>query len=276
MRIRALSVLTRKEMADALRNRWLQLFAVSFAVLALAFSSAALLGSGRFGFAGFGRTAASLINLVLLVVPVMGLTTGAQALVGEKERGTLAYLLAQPVSRLEVFASKFLGQALALSAALLLGFGFSAAVLAAQGGGAEVGVLGWLLLLGIMLATVSLAVGYLISAWASASSAALGTAVFLWLALAFGCDMVLMGAAAMAGWDVRTLFEISLANPLSVFRMAAVLAMRSSLEILGPAGMYAAERYGAMLQPLFLATLAAWTAAPLVAAYARFHGRDAV
>src|SRR5262249_40049010 len=107
--ISALFVLTRKEIRDALRNRWFILYAICFAALSLALSSVALAGTGRFGMAGFGRTAASLINLVMLIVPLMGLTLGAAALSGERERGTLETLLAQPIGRAEVFLGKFLG-----------------------------------------------------------------------------------------------------------------------------------------------------------------------
>ena len=88
------------------------------------------------GFAGFGRTAASLINLVLLIIPLMALTIGAQSISSELERGTMSYLLAQPIGRLEVFLGKYLGLALSLLASLALGFGISGVVMALSGSGA--------------------------------------------------------------------------------------------------------------------------------------------
>ncbi|MEZ4637033.1 MAG: hypothetical protein R2856_19120 [Caldilineaceae bacterium] len=66
------------ELAASLRNRWFVLYTLIFALLATALSTLSLSGAGTFGFAGFGRTAASLINLVLLIVPLMGLTIGAE------------------------------------------------------------------------------------------------------------------------------------------------------------------------------------------------------
>lgn len=276
MHIRALKVLTRKELNDAFRNRWFILYGVSFALLSLAFSAASLLGSGQYGFANFGRTAASLINLVLLVVPLMGLTAGAMGLSSEKERGTLAYLLAQPVSRRDVFLGKFLGQAIALSVALTAGFGFCMIVLWWHRASEQVTVLLALLALSILLSTASLSIGMLLSTFARGSSAALGTAVFLWLALAFGADLGLMGIAFVRNLDIRTLFHLAIINPLSVFRMAAVLSMRSNLEILGPAGMYAVQTYGNALLPFFAAALLAWTAVPLTCALRVFNTRDAV
>ncbi|MEZ4667592.1 MAG: ABC transporter permease subunit [Anaerolineae bacterium] len=126
MRLKTISTLAGYELRSSLRNRWFLLYALAFAVLAVALSSLSLTGAGMFGFAGFGRTAASLINLVLLIVPLMGLTIGAHSLASEREKGTLAYLLAQPVSRAEVLWGKFVGLGTALLAALLLGFGLSA------------------------------------------------------------------------------------------------------------------------------------------------------
>jgi Cu-processing system permease protein len=274
--MKTLWILTRKELRDALRNRWFLLYAASFALLATALSYAALLGSGQYGFANFGRTAASLINLVLLVVPLMGLTAGAQSLVGEKERGTLAYMLAQPVSRLQVFAAKFLGQILALGGAMAGGFAFTATLLAARSDGGDALVLARLMGLALLLCGASLALGMLLSAWMRTSAAALGAAVFLWLFLAFGVDVALLGGAVSGRLELDALFSATLFNPLAVFRMACVLAMRSSLEILGPAGMYAVRTWGDMLAPLFVGVLALWTLLPLAAAYKLFRRADAV
>src|SRR5690554_3896657 len=119
-------ILAQKELRDARRNRWFLLYALAFAGLSLALAWMALSGAGNYGLAGFGRTSASLINLILLIVPLMGLTLGAMGLAGEREQGTLLYMLAQPINQAELLLGKFLGLALALIAALGLGFGLTA------------------------------------------------------------------------------------------------------------------------------------------------------
>ena len=106
-----LYTLTLKELRDAWRNRWFLLYTGAFCALALGMSWLSLAGAAGSGFAGLGRTAASLVHLVLLIVPLMGLTLGAGALAGERERGSLILLLAQPVVALEVVLGKFLGLA---------------------------------------------------------------------------------------------------------------------------------------------------------------------
>ncbi len=125
-----------KELQDARRNRWYLIYVLVFTGLSLALAWMGMTGLGDYGLAGFGRTAASIINIVLLVVPLMGLTLGAISLAGERERNTLQYLLAQPVTQFEVLFGKYLGLAIALFSALVLGFGISGIFISLQGGSA--------------------------------------------------------------------------------------------------------------------------------------------
>lgn len=271
MRIKTISTLAGYELRSSLRNRWFLLYALAFAVLAVALSGLSLTGAGMFGFAGFGRTAASLINLVLLIVPLMGLTIGAQSLASEREKGTLAYLLAQPVNRAEVLWGKLVGLGMALLAALLLGFGLSAAVIAWQGGIVEVQQYVALVSYSLLLALVTLSLGIFLSAWSRSSALAVGLALFAWLALVFIGDLGLMGATVAMRIKIQTLFTLALINPLQVFKIAAVNSLRASLEILGPAGIYATRTYGDELTALLIGVLLLWVLLALGAAYVRFR-----
>lgn len=172
--------------------------------------------------AGFGHTGASLINLVLLIVPLMGLTLGALSLASERERGTLLYLLAQPITQGEVLLGKYLGLTLALCIALLLGFGISGLLIAWQGGGTQVGDYVAMVILAFLLAEISLSLGFLISAAVRKGATAVGLALFLWLLLVFFGDLGLMGTALTLRIDIRELFALALLNPLQVFKMATI------------------------------------------------------
>ncbi len=270
MELSIVMTLARKEFRDALRNRWFLFYAAAFTVLALGLSYLALFGAGLGGLAGFGRTAASLINLVLLIVPLMGLTAGATGLAAERERGTLSALLAQPVSRAEVFMGKALGLALALLASLCLGFGVAGVALAVGGGGGDATTYLGLAGLAVLLSFAALALGLLVSALARRSAVALGLAVVLWLGMVFVGELGLMGTAVVMKLRAGELLALALLNPLQVFKMAAVLALKATPEVLGPAGLYAADVMGSWLLPALLGILAAWVALPMVAAYAVF------
>lgn len=265
--------LAQKELRDSLRNRWFLLYTGAFTALALALSALGLSGSDIAGFAGFGRTAASLINLVMLIVPLMALTVGAQSLAGEQERGSLTYLLAQPVDRAEVLLGKYLGLALAMLAALTLGFGTSGLVIVLNGGDtAEPGVYLQLVALAFVLALVMLSIGFLISAFSRKASVAVGVALFLWLGFVFFGDLGLMGAAVAlkSQLSIGNLFAVSLINPLQVFKTAAVLDIHTTLDMLGPAGIYAVRTYGDSLMMLLLGILSGWVVLPALISYARF------
>lgn len=263
--------LAQKELRDALRNRWFLLYTIAFVVLSLAFAYLSLAGAGIAGLAGFGRTAASLINLVLLIVPLMALTVGAQSLAGEQERGTLSYLLAQPVGRVEVFLGKYLGLSLGLLASLALGFGISGLVMAFSGNGAnDPGVYARLVVLAFLLSLTMLSVGLLISAFTRRASVAIGIGLFLWLVFVFLGDLGMMGTAIVLRLPVGSLFWLSLSNPLQIFKMAAILDIHTTLDVLGPAGIYASQEFGDSLLAIFLVALVVWAVAPALGAFARF------
>jgi Cu-processing system permease protein len=211
---------------------------------------------------------------VLLVVPLMALTAGAGAIASDRERGMLAYLLAQPVARVEVLLGKYLGLAGALAACLCLGLGLSAAILAVQGGTTRPAGLAWLAGLSFALALAMLSVGVLLSVVARKSSVAVGTAIFVWLVLAFATDLALMAGTITMRLRVEELFALSLVNPLQVFKMWSLLAIDASIDVLGPAGLYATEEFGRGLHAIFAGCVLAWIAAPLAAAAVVFQRRS--
>ena len=256
-------ILSRKELYDARRNRWLLLYTIAFTSLSLGLAYLALSGAGSYGVAGFGRTSASLINLVLLIVPLMGLTLGALTVAAERENGTLIYLMAQPISQTELLLGKFIGLALALVGSLGIGFGLTAAVIAVRGGSATVGAYLLLMILAMLLAVATLSIGVLISASVKRGATAVGVALFIWLLLVFFGDLGLLGTAVVLRLDVQQLFLFTLTNPLQLFKIAAILGMGNNLEVLGPAGVYAMRTYGSSLLPLLLGLLLLWISLPI-------------
>lgn len=271
MRLSVVAAIAVKELRDAARSRWLSGFIGAFLALGAALMAAGAMGAAFGGAAGFGRTTAALVNLVLLVVPLMGLTAGALAFSLERERGTLEGLLVLPVRSEELFWAKFAGIAGALAAAITLSFGLLGLGLAARGGlhhaAAYAGCLGATLL----LAAVSLALGLLLSARAQRVATALGWALLLWLALVFAGDLGLLGTSLAVRLPPGALLASAWLNPLSLYRLLAIDAAAAGLDILGPAGRCAQDVLGGWLRPAALLGLAAWLAAALAAARGLFR-----
>ncbi len=272
---RPTTLLAVAEFRQSLRNWWLVLYAGVFTLLAggvATLSGTDLAGLER---GEFGRTAAALTNVVLFIVPLFGLMAGALAIAGERERGLLAYYLAQPVSAAEVFWGKFLGTLVALLGALTAGFGVTALLLA-RGGAVDATDLAWLFGLACLLLLASFSVGTLISVLARRSALALGLAVFAWVLLLFLGDLGLMATVVATRLDLRIVVGVALVNPAEVFKVAVIDEVGTSLDALGPAGNYLTRNLGVALRPLLVGLLLAWGVLPALAAVLVFRRTDAV
>ncbi|MCL4862484.1 MAG: ABC transporter permease, partial [Caldilineaceae bacterium] len=127
-----------------------------------------------------------------------------------------------------------------------------------------------LVALAFVLSLTMLSVGFLVSALTRRAGVAVGIGLFLWLTFVFFGDLGMMGASMALRVPIANLFWLSLSNPLQVFKMAAILNIQTTLDILGPAGIYAMQRYGEALLLLFLGALAVWVGLPAGLAYWRF------
>lgn len=275
-RLRGMGAFARREFRDAISSKWFLLYTVAFSVLAIAVSFMSLAGSGSQGFAGFGRTAAGLLNLIMLIVPLMALTAGAGTMAGERERGTLLYLLAQPISRTELLLGKYLGLAAALSCSLCVGFGLSAAVLAWRAGGVGIGSFLMLVVFTCVLALSMLSLGMLISVVSRRSGIATGVGLFTWLIFVFLSDLGLMAGTVIFKLRVQEVFALWIINPLQAFKMGVIVNLNASLDVLGPVGMYASQTYGRALPWLLVAVLILWTLLPLALAVVLFKKRGSI
>lgn len=263
-----------KEARAGLRNRWFTLYTVIFAALIIGFATVALGGSNLTGQAGFGRTSAGLLNLLLLMVPLIGLTVGAQMIVADRENRSLDYLLAQPLTALEVYAGKFIGAAITLTLLLLIGFGGAGVVMAFKGGSGGVGDFALLVALTLLLGLAMLSVGYVISSFSRQTAAALGIALTLWLLFVIVGDLGLMGSSMVLGMSPETLLSLTIANPLDVYKLVSVDMLHTSLDVLGPAGIYAVDRFGTSFSWLMLGVLTLWIVVPLPIGYVLFKRTD--
>jgi len=83
-----------------------------------------------------------------------------------------------------------------------------------------------------------------------------------------------MAGAMTFKLPIEQLFALSLINPLQVFKMWSLQSVGASLDVLGPAGLYAHETYGTWLSLIFSACLAVWTLGPLSIAAVVFGRRS--
>ena len=267
-------VLAREELRHALETRWLFAFTALFAALVLGLSYFGLAQSREVGFQGFARVTLSLMNLVLLVVPLTGLVLGVTSITGGGE--SLPLLLAQPVTRGEVLAGKYLGLGIALSAAQALGFGGGGVVIALQAGADQLPGFVALTVLSLALGWLTIAAALCIAAVWPERLRAMSAALLLWLLMVIAYDLVVLGATAvLSGMPLETvLFPALLLNPVDLARVLVTLAVGSGA-LFGPTSAVLVRMFGTQSGiALGAATLLVETVVPLVIAARVFRRRD--
>ena len=263
--------IVRKELKDAVSSRWLVGYAALLGALGLAATATGLDSTSGLALQAFGRTTATLMNLCLLLAPLVAVLMAAGSIAGERERGTLEHLLAQPLTRHQLLLGKHAGLIVALVLATVAGF-LPAGVLIAGALGPAM-IPHYLLFPAIAsLAGAAMAgVGLLISVSSRSAVQAQGTAIFAWFAFVLLYDLLLMGTLAASGMPAEWLAAALVANPVDAARVLGVLALEPDLYLLGPAGAFLAGRLShAGAVAVLLAALLLWTILPVAAAAFRF------
>jgi len=273
-RIHRVVVVAREEYRRALEARWLFVFAVLFAVLVLGLSYFGLAQSREVGFQGFARVTLSLMNLVLLVVPLTGLMLGVASLSGGGDH--LSLLLAQPVTRGEVLLGKFLGLGAALSATQALGFGGGGLIVALNAGTDQLPGYAALTIVSLVLGWMFVAAALCIASLWPDRLRAMSVALGLWLLTVIAYDLAVLGATSLlSGVPLQSvLFPALLLNPVDLARVLVTLAVGSGA-LFGPTSAVLMKMFGAGPGvALAVLVLAVETGAPLAIAVSVFRRRD--
>jgi Cu-processing system permease protein len=275
--VRHLRLFAREELVLALRSRWTQIFAAVFGVLAFAVAGAGYVLSGGHGVQDFARTAVSLVQLVLLLVPLTALVIGVLSLAPERGAAELVY--SQPVARRTILLGRLLGLFQALAAAQAIGFGAAGAVVYGQAG--PEGLSGFLLLVAASLVTTAVFLGLaaLLAAGATGRkrTRALALALVVWFVSVALFDLAALGAASLlpSGSASRVLMVAAVVSPIGAVRTATLLATLGT-GAFGAASL-ALFRFmgGATGTGLVLGlSLVAWLVLPTLLAVRRLRGAD--
>jgi len=276
--------LVRRELHDAVRRWW---FVANAGVLAVAGALLLLFGQNDamlLGQRGYARALAGLMQLGLVFVPLTALVPSAAALAGERETGTLDYLLAQPVTRGSVYRAKWAGVTTAVVLSILVGLSITAAIAMLRG--VPSGPTIALVACTALLAVAFVSIGTWISSLTASRTRATSFGLTVWVVLVGLGSLGVITAFVRWGAPAWVLQAWSLANPVEAYRMASLAILYPDLEMLGPVG---ASLIGALGRPglvaASLASLAAWGAVGFAAGMTAFvrsaqsgeprHGRAA-
>jgi Cu-processing system permease protein len=267
--ISQIRVIAAKEFRDRIRNRWVIAVAVIFTAFALAIAYLGSAQQGEVGLRSIEVTIASLVSLVIYLIPLIALILGYDAIVGERERGSLDLLLSMPITRLELLLGKFLGLSAALASATLTGFGLVGLLLAYQIDLGSLDHYAGVMVSAILLGMVFLSLAVMVSVMSKDRARASGAAIAVWFLFVLVYDLILLGVLVLSGGSFgEELFPfLLLFNPADIFRILNIFSMEDIKVLYGLATIFPASLSSPWLLGL---TMVVWIVMPLTIALWRF------
>lgn len=270
MDLRQVSTIAGKEFWDRIRNRWVLAVALVFTVFALVIAYFGGAQQGAVGFQSIGVTIASLVSLVIYLIPLIALVLGFDAIVGERERGSLDLLLSMPITRFELLLGKYLGLAAALAFSTIAGFGLVALVLSAQLDLNALFHYFGFMLSSVLLGMAFLSIAVMLSVFAADRTRASGLAIATWFFFVLVFDLLLLGALVVTGgsYGGEIFPYLLMLNPADVFRILNIFSLDDVRTLYGLATVFPR----ALAEPWLLGlVMLAWIAAPLGVATWKFR-----
>lgn len=251
--------IVRYVIGDVLRGR----IAPAYAILLLAASF------GLFNFSGdSGRGLASLLSIVLMIVPLVSLVFSTVHFYNSYE--FIELLSTQPLKRDSILLGEYLGVSASLSLAFLIGAGVPVAIYD--------GTLSGLLLVtaGLLLTFVFTALAFLSAVCSRDKARGIGAALLIWLFFTLIYDgLLLFILVYFQDYPLeKAAFCMTALNPVDLARVAVLLQMDVSA-LMGVTGAVMKQFFGTALGiSATLLALLAWTAIPLWLALRIFRKRD--
>jgi len=258
-----------KEFHDHIRNRWLLAMVAVFTAFALAIAYFGAAQQGIVGLRSVEVTIASLVSLVIYLVPLIALMSGYDTIVGERERGSLALLLSMPITRFELLLGKYLGLAATLVSSTVIGFGVVGVLLGYKFGAGAILHYGGFMASAVALGMAFLSISMLISVTASSRVSASGMAIVAWFGFVLVYDLLLLAllVAVQGKLNASVVPVLLMLNPADAFRMLNIFGFADVARLYGLAAVVPKPLATPLVQG---AAMVLWIVFPLGIASWRF------
>jgi ABC-type transport system involved in multi-copper enzyme maturation permease subunit len=260
---------------DAIRSKWLIIFAILFFLLAINLPIIALHNAGYLPPNYLTEFIPDLIALSFPFIPLLALPMGSPAIVDERETGTLQFILSNPLSRSEFLAGKFLGLLGATTAVVAGGFGISAIVTY----GANLGLYKQILpviLIAVTLNFIMLGIALAISIRIRRKITALTAGIFVWFLFSVVSNYSLLGATLATSRQLGFATLLILLNPVESTKTVALLNLSSDPGQLGISGLIVTNVLGNSANEVVIISLAIWAIVLTLVCFLLFKSQDAV
>lgn len=250
--------ITKHVLYDILRNRFVLLYA---AFLLLITSSLFSLDSDP------GKAVLSLLNVVLMVVPLVSIIFTTIYFFNSYE--FIELLLSQPIDRKVIFFSEYLAVGIALSIAYAVGVAIPVLL-----GGSSGGI--YLVISGLLLTWTFVSLAFAASVSTRDKAKGIGIALLFWFYFSLiydGLILYLVYSFSDYPMEKMTLVLISL-NPVDLARIVILLKLDISA-LMGYTGAFLKNFFGTNLGLAYsLVMLVVWSVVPLLLALRKFIRKD--
>ena len=261
----ALLVIARFEFFECVRNRWLLVYGLAF----LVFANLIAWFSGDNALSA----SASLLSLVLLLVPLFALIFGSISFM--QSAPFQAILAVQPIRRGDIFLGKWLGLSGGLAASYVAGMGAGALPrIGSWANGTAAFVL--LLSIGVLLTFAFTGLAFLLANLSRRIEVVFGLALALWFHFFVAHDLLVLALVARFGdYPLETaILVLSILNPIDLARIMLTLNMDLSAMLGYTGAVFEKTLGGAWGASIGLGFLALWGALPALAGLRLFQRKD--
>ena len=216
----------------------------------------------------FTKATLSLLNIVLLVVPLVSINFSTIYVYNSSQFVEL--LLSQPVPRSKVWFNIFLGLSTALTLAFLLGCGIPILLYSSIQTGAS------LIIIGIFLSVIFTALAMLASISTRDRAKGIGISIFIWMFFAIIYDGILLILMfQFADFPIEGIMSaLTAVNPIGLSRIFVLLQLDVAA-MLGQAGAIFKQVFGSGGgMGISIAVLSIWAIFPFLWSLIKFNKKD--
>jgi len=250
------------DLKESIRANWFIVYSVVFGGLIALFFIAGITESQVMGFSGLSRLLLMYIQVTIVILPIFILVTTVRSISGDRDSHILEYMLSFPISLKQYYWGKVFGRFITVFLPVFLAMFF--AIIYGLFKGAEVPWGIFFLYTGLLFAMSSafLGIAFFISSIVKSSEMALGISFFVWIFLLAFIDIALISLMMQQRINTELIIGIAMANPMEIFRVAAISLFDPELTVMGPVAFYILDTMPqkifvlvSIVYPLFLGVL---------------------
>jgi len=226
------------DLKESIRAKWFLIYSLVFGGLIALFFIAGVTESQVMGFSGLSRLLLMYIQVTIVILPIFILITTVRSISGDRDNHILEYMLSFPISLKAYYWGKIIGRFVTVYLPVI--FAMIIAIIYGVIQGAAIPWAIFFLYTGLLFALSSafLGIAFFISSFVKSSEVALGIAFFVWIFMLAFIDIALISLMMQNRLDEMLIISIALANPMEIFRVAAISLFDPQLTVMGPVAFY--------------------------------------